>query len=293
VGIHAEDVDARLGISLCSFIYSSMIGDWSEVQRIWEDIGKLRRKSSVAGCRPGDIDARYVQSHLWRRDLTEPDVTEALSAATVANNRSAVRMLHSFYGEWLIEQGRWEESLSRLRESIRMAREIGRVPEFEDALMALANSKLRKCSDVGGEATRLSSQIVDPRTAMISAELWLMAGDETLAARDAFVAYRWASADGEPHVRRYYLDKTSTFLKGIGQAVPKVEQYVFDGRIAEQWELQAIDGVTRAKAQQEEERQREERLRELFRQELLRQNKRLGLWKGPRSRTKDDGKEHL
>jgi hypothetical protein len=48
------------------------------------------------------------------------------------------------------------------------------------------------------------------------AELWWRLREHDHAVEHALRAHRWAVADGEPYVYRYYLDRTRTLLAELG-----------------------------------------------------------------------------
>ena len=54
------------------------------------------------------------------------------------------------------------------------------------------------------------------------AELWRELGDRDRATEHAVRAHRFAVADGEPYVHRYYLDRTRALLAELGAALPEV-----------------------------------------------------------------------
>ena len=103
-----------------------------------------------------------------------------------------------------------------------MAREVGREDPVAEARLALARLRAGMPGDAHAEAERLSTSAGGT---LALAELWRELGDRDRAVEHALRAHRWAVADGEPYVHRYYLDRTRALLAGLGAALPEVPRH--------------------------------------------------------------------
>jgi hypothetical protein len=89
--------------------------------------------------------------------------------------------------------------------------------------LALARFHLGQLADPRCEAEQLTNAAwVDYRAL---ADLWLGIGDRERETRYALAAYKWAWADGEPYVWRYYLNKARALLEKLGAEIPNLPPY--------------------------------------------------------------------
>jgi hypothetical protein len=110
-----------------------------------------------------------------------------------------------------------------LREAVSMARAVGQTDARAETRLALAQFHLGQLTEPHREAERLANakQISD----LALADLWLAIGDREQAKKHALAAYKWAWADGEPHVHRCALTKSRALLEQLGAEIPNLPPY--------------------------------------------------------------------
>jgi len=126
--------------------------------------------------------------------------------------------------------------------ALRMAHEAGFPDPESGTLLALARFRLNQLPAAREEALRLSAG-PDPAHLPL-AELWHALADTEQAGRHARAAYRRAWADGEPHVRRYSLDRAGTLLQQLGEDIPALPAYDPAQYPINPWEDQIAAAIT-------------------------------------------------
>jgi hypothetical protein len=91
----------------------------------------------------------------------------------------------------------------------------------------------------------------------VLAELWLAIGDREQAKKHALAAYKWAWADGEPYVHRYYLNKARALLEQLGAEIPELPPYDPDKDEKLPWENEVAAAMERLRAEKEAEKEAE------------------------------------
>ncbi len=225
------------------------MGKWKEAEEMWQSLDAMGRSWGRNIYRPGGAEYPYCQLLFQKGDLKEKDLAHAEKLAAEGRNRQGVRSLWYLRGEWHMEQQEWAKAAHSFQEAIRMAREVGIPDEDAETQLALARFHLGQLDHPIAEAERLSQ--VKDRAHVALAQLWLLIGNQEQAQKHALEAYTWAWADGEPYVRRYYLNKAMELLEELNVAIPKLAPYdpEKDEKIPLEDELRAA--IARLRAEKE------------------------------------------
>jgi hypothetical protein len=202
----------------------SMIGQWVDAKAVWQALDPMGRHWSRILYRPGEAEEVYARSQFWQRRLTEDLLTHAEDLASSGRNRPSIRSLYALRGEWQLERHEWAPAVESLQEAIRMTREAGQNDTQLETQLALAQLQLGRLPAAHQEATSLSNRRDPAHLAL--AELWYAMGESGRAAEHALAAYLWAWADGEPHVHRYELARSTALLNLLNTKTPRLP--VFD-----------------------------------------------------------------
>ncbi len=216
--------DQEIFVARLSLFYVSVdCGDHKTADRLWKELDGMGRKWSRTVYRRGDAEIRRVADLLYRGELIEEVLAQAEALAKSERNRSFITNLHSLRGEWHLTRDEPTRAIESLVAAVRMMREINREKSYAEALLALARLRAGDDFDARGEAERLSG--TGDKTAIAVAELWQALGERDRAVEQALRAHRWAAADGEPYVHRYYLDRTRKLLADLGAELPTVSRF--------------------------------------------------------------------
>lgn len=211
-----------LGTRLGRFRAHVLRGQWSEAEAVWETLQAMGRVRPWRVL-PGDAEFECALSHFHRGRLTEGELFEVERLARSGHSRGTIRRVHELRGEWLLSQGNSAAAAEELGRAIRMARESGRIDRGAETMLALARFRLGRLDDPPGEAERLAGSRRPNHLAL--AELWQAIGDADRAAEHALTAYRWAWADGRPHVRAHPMERATALLGELGSDVPDLPDY--------------------------------------------------------------------
>jgi hypothetical protein len=173
--------------------------------------------------RPGEAEFQYAQFYFYRGWLTAHQLDEVERLARSARNRRTTRCVHALRGQWLLAGGVWAAAADALETAIRMAHEGGLTDTVPETELALAHLQLGRLHDPRQEAIRLASLRIPDHLTL--AELWQAIGESDHAVEHALAGYKWAWADGHPHVRAYDLDRATSLLNILGAKIPKLPAY--------------------------------------------------------------------
>ena len=234
----AETLDRPMDLfrtRLLRFEFLALTGLWDEAEEMWNLLNPMGRDWPRRNYRPGDAELSRLESLLLPQGrLTEQDLAAAQRLARTGYNRYAIRRLHRLCGEWRLVRREYSLSAESLQEAIQMAHETGLPDPESETMLALARFHLDKLPSANKEAFRLSD-VRDPAHLAL-AELWHALGDADQAINHARAAYVHASADGEPYVRRYHLDRAEALLLKLGGDVPDLPAYDPGRHSKEPWE---------------------------------------------------------
>lgn len=198
-------------------------GQWAEAEEIWECLDRMGRDWGHTSYRHGYAEFHYACSRFEQGNLLEEHLSNAEKLAVEGRTRQIIRWLRRLRGEWQIEKREWGLAAKSLRDSVRMAREVGQTDPVAETLLALAKFHLGEVADSRHEAEQLASAPWLFRLGL--AELWLAIGDREQAKKYALAAYQRAWADGEPFVWRYGLNKSRALLEQLGTEIPNLPPY--------------------------------------------------------------------
>lgn len=243
---------ARLG----RFAQLTETGRWTEAEATWQLLDPMGRDWHRNLYRPGDAELWYAVFRFYRGDLTEEHLARAEQLAREGRNRARIRSLHWLRGEWRLRQMEWALAAESFREAVHLAREVGQTDVRAETRLALARFHLEELPEARREAEQLS-KARNPHHLSL-AELWQALGDTERAREHALQAYQWACGEGEPYVRRYYLDQARALLEELGAEVPPVPVYdpARDEKLP--WEDEVVAAIEKLRAEKEAEGQEEE-----------------------------------
>jgi tetratricopeptide (TPR) repeat protein len=226
---------ARLGL----FTVAVECGDFRAADRLWGQlsatgINNMARDWNRHFYRPGDAERRHAIDLFYRGRLTEDVLVQVELLARDGRNRVVLESMHELRGEWYLLRNQPGRALESLMEAARMAREAGREAAWPEAMLALARVHTGEQFDSRAEAERLSK--ASDRAALAVAELWRALGEVAQAKEHALRAHRWAVADGEPYVYRYYLYRIRALLADLGAELPEVPRYSSSKKSVYNWE---------------------------------------------------------
>ena len=218
-----DDNEDLFRARLARFDYLVTVGRSKEAEGMWQLLDPMGRDWRRSIYRPGNAETSCVWYHFEEGTLTERDLCKAEDLARSGRNRSRIRSLHRLRGEWNIQNGHWSAAVESFGEAIQMARAVGQSASSSEAKLALAKFQLGLLSNPRQEAEQLSiAPDVDHQAV---GELWLALGYPVEAKKHALGAYKWAWADGEPYVRRYYLNRALDLLNRLGVEAPNLPPY--------------------------------------------------------------------
>jgi hypothetical protein len=220
----AMEVDDEIFRSKLFLVRRSIeCGDRVMANTLWRELDGMSRPRNRALYRPGDLEASRIMDLFYRGELTEEALAEAETSAKNGYNRRVIRRLHRLRGEWCLAQKEPASAVESLTENLQMSREVGDEAASDEALIALARLRAGTDFDARGEAERLTAAMNKAtKGALALAELWHTLGERNAAVEHALRAHRWAAAEGEPYVHRYYLDRARALLGELGVTLPEV-----------------------------------------------------------------------
>lgn len=241
--LHQEHFASNLVMMM---LYAQM-GDWRKCE---EKVGQV--KSSVVPTdrglyRQGDKEVCFAICAFYKGEDPEKLIETALQAVEQGRNRFKKRLLHRLRGMWNTRRGDWRSAIASYREALRMARERGLVDAGSEAGLAYAKYMRRELLDPRHEAERLA-EFHEPNHDTL-ARLWQAMGHPDRARHHAREAYRWAWADGEPFVHRYWLDQAIDLLHELGEPIPDLPPYDPAQDPAFPWEADVRAEIERLRAE--------------------------------------------
>ena len=204
------------------YYLASIFGDDAAADRLWQQIGDMKRPQVRAIYRTGDAEFWHAIDLLRRGELTEAMLMQAEELAREGHNHGAIRSLNQTWGEWYLSRGEPSLAIEKLGHAVRMAREIGSEDGFSEAMLALARLRAGERFDARGEAERLSKT---GWGTLALAELWWKLGARDRAVEHALRAHKFYVSDGEPYLWRYRLDRTRALLAELGVPLPEIPKY--------------------------------------------------------------------
>jgi hypothetical protein len=253
-----DDNTASIKAKLCHWAIE--IGNFDQADRIWEEF-----KEGLHFWNEASI---YHSAGLfYRGKLTEEALVGAEIGARKAFNYTQIRNLYRLRGQWSLARHDAPAAAQNFAEAVRMSLEAGADPTSYEIELAFARVRAGDQLDALSEAVRLSQAIVHhiaaPTTGMVVlAELWEALSQRTMAVKYALEAHRVALADGEPYVRRYWLNRTRELLTRLGvDPLPEVPRYDPSKARPFPWEKELQALIDKLKAERED-RKRAERAEE-------------------------------
>jgi tetratricopeptide (TPR) repeat protein len=251
LGLEISDIEGLQDYNfVCKVAFVRLLierGD-SETDRIWRELDDMPRPQDRAVYRPGLLEWCRATDLFYRGELTEQVLVQTEKLAGAGHDRSTIQAIHRLRGEWRLTCKEPLSALESFAEAVRMLREVGEEAARYETPLALARLRAGICFDAHAEAERLSKT---NGGSLAVAELWRALGERDAAVEHALRAHSWAVADGEPHVHRYYLDRTRALLTELGAPLPEVPRYDPSGAPRYPWEkdLRALIEQRRAERQ--------------------------------------------
>jgi hypothetical protein len=234
-------------------------GRAAEAKAMWKLLDPMGRAWPRETYRSGDAEGAYALFCFWQGTLIEDHLIRSERLSKGGKNRFLTRNLHRLRGEWQMEQGNWELAAVSFNEAVRMAREIGQSDTWSETQLALAKQRLHQLAYPLHDAEQLA-QARNPAQRVL-ADLWAAIGEVEQAKKHALAAYRWAWADGEPHVHRYELTKARALLEQLGAEIPNLPPYEPAKDESLPWEDDVTTAIERLREEKAAEKRDEEKKR--------------------------------
>jgi tetratricopeptide (TPR) repeat protein len=232
------------------FALLAELGRWPEAEGCWEQLDSMGRNWDSRFNAPGTAERHFAFARFYQNRLTEADLIRAELLVRTAHSRVNMRHLHRLRGEWLLTQRRWGAAAASLHEAVAMAQAVGVRVTASETLFTLARYHLGQLV----EPRRTAAALAAARSPfdLGLARLWLAIGDRSEATRHALKAYKWAWADGEPFVYRYYLNESEALLKELGAEIPSLSPYDPASDPPLPWEKDVIGMIERLRQEKQQ-----------------------------------------
>jgi len=213
-GVESEFTTLHLAL----FRQLSRLGKRSESLKVWSQLTEYQLTATARSI----AEHHYAVHRFSFDELTE----EELVNAEEVNRNSALgkRNLCALRGFWCLEHNDFENARKSLHDAVALAHKAGKVDRRSEICLALAKCKLDVLTDKQQSAEQFTYDL-DESSNKALADLWFAIGDLPQAKKHAIAAYKWASADGEPYVRRKELTNVSALLEKLGVEPPKLPPY--------------------------------------------------------------------
>lgn len=202
---------------LAYFKQLAITGHWVEAEEIWQILNPMGRQWSRTVYRPGIAESHYAEFLFWQGKLTEEYLAQVEQLAETGKDRSLIRSLHCLRGQLHLEQRQWKLAEISFEQAVSMMRQVGQKYAVAEVFLALSKFHLESVQDPLHTVTELANSGGSVHRPL--AELCLAVGSREQALQHAVEAYKWAWADGEPHVRRYELNKTCILLEQLNAEI--------------------------------------------------------------------------
>lgn len=198
-------------------------GDPSEAERLWVKLDTMGRNWPRTVYRPSDLEFFRALDLFQRGHLDDATLATAEALAIQGHNSVRQRDLRWLRGQWQLEHRCYTAAAQSFEAAIQMARERGREDREYEAWRALALSRSGAIDEALLTAEELGD--VEEGGTVALAELWHELGDQDRALVHAQRAHDWAVNDGEPYVRRYWLNRIRALYAKMGVEPPEVPVY--------------------------------------------------------------------
>lgn len=235
-----------LTLRLARFRQLSRLGRWSEAQKTWEHIASCDLSPETRAI----AAHHYAVNKYIRNELTEKvlEIAEKLNGSL----KSALgkRNLCALRGFWKLEQNDFEHAKKSLHEAVALAHKASKIDRRSEIYLAIAKYNLNELTDPSNVAEQFTYGLEESEYLPL-ADLWFVIGEHEQAKKYALAAYKWTSADGEPFVRRYELNKAHVLLEKLGVDIPDLPLYDMANEEKFSWEGEVAVAIKRYKAEKE------------------------------------------
>lgn len=159
--------------------------------------------------------------HLARRRLKQADLKAALRVATDARSRAVTRYLHETHGEWELERHRPRQAAEAFEEAIVLAQRAGLPVGSLRARFALATAQTGRTQ----AAAEILVECGEDAEDWCLAEAWLALGEREKARRHGLRGYKWAWADGPPHIHWWAVQRMKELLAELEVELPELPPF--------------------------------------------------------------------
>ncbi len=235
---------------LQQFTQLATIGECILAQAVWNELDPLGRDWARSLYRPGHAELQHAIFRFWQGDLQEDGIARVDRLAGPGKGRFTIRQLHALRGEWHLERREWSLAAASLHEAVAMARAVGQTDAESETQLALARFHVNQLPEPRHDADRLAHA---PYISNLDlAELYLALRDPDRAKHHALAAYEHSWADGEPYVKRYYLNKSRALLEKLNVPIPNLPPYDPSNRQPFPWEPAVHAAIAKLRAEKAE-----------------------------------------
>lgn len=235
-----------LTLSLARFRQLSRLGRWSEAQTIWSHLTSCELTPDIRS-----IAAHHYAVHQYLRDeLTEKVLETAEKLNKSSKSALGNRNLCALRGFWQLELNDFEPAKKSLHDAVALAHKACKTDRRSEICLATAKYNLNELADSSSVAEQFAYSLEEPCYLPL-ADLWFAIGDHEQAKKHALAAYKWASADGEPFVRRFELNKACVLLEKLGVDIPTLPPFDMVNVKKLSWEGEVAVAIKKYRAEKE------------------------------------------
>lgn len=123
--------------------------------------------------------------------------------------------------EWELTRGNSQAALDAIDNALTITRRTGAPAPSYVAIRALALARLKRTK----AAREALAEVVDQTSSQYVAEAWLALGEREKAREAIHKAYKWAWADGPPHIHWYALKRCREIMAELGEPEPTLPPF--------------------------------------------------------------------
>jgi len=193
-------------------------GQWAEAEVAYQKF-TARPTPARPYYRIGTAEVWLCWLRFQQGTLRQKDLEEALAVAAQAKNAFGQRMLHEVWAEFALQENDPANSAQAAERALAIARKGGAPALYAQGCLARALAMQGRYS----EAQRLIEETQVPL--IDAAEIYSQLGDKEKAKEFGLRAYKWAWADGPPHIHWWELERSKRLLAQLGVPEPKLPPF--------------------------------------------------------------------
>lgn len=192
-------------------------GRFAEAEALDEEFHQ-RPQPHKAMYRPGDAEYWHCKSQLFQGKFTETAWQAAYDLVVRHRNVKRQYEFLALRAEWDLGENRPERALEAIDQALQFTNKLGTpCPDYHD-LRAWALARVGRPADARAE-------LQEGYQRLFAAEAYHVLGDHDQARVCALNAYRFAWGEGPPYIYSYYLERSRTLLRQLGEPEPQLPPF--------------------------------------------------------------------